>query len=106
MRAYIATTGIVFGLVTLSHLARSVELWHRLSRDPWYVVGMCLLSLLSGGLSIWGGASSGCQGSAPRGRDCKMDAFLPYSHAQSWRKCKSRIQSARQGTLSCFVSTR
>src|SRR5436309_11666253 len=45
MRAYIATTGIVFGLVTLSHLARSVELWHRLSRDPWYVVGMCLLSL-------------------------------------------------------------
>lgn len=53
MKAYIATTGIIFALLTLAHIARSVELWHRLGSDPWYVIFIWVITLLSGALSIW-----------------------------------------------------
>jgi hypothetical protein len=49
MRAYLATTGAVFGLITLAHLARMVAEGPHLAREPFYI----LLTLLSAGLCLW-----------------------------------------------------
>jgi hypothetical protein len=49
MKAYIMTTGTVFGLITLAHLLRVVEEGPRLASDPFFV----LLTVLSAALSLW-----------------------------------------------------
>jgi hypothetical protein len=36
MKAYVMTTGAVFGLLTLVHLWRILEEGPRLAADPWY----------------------------------------------------------------------
>ena len=48
MRAYILTSGAIFGLITIAHLVRMV-LERRLVPDPVLI----LLTLLSAGLTIW-----------------------------------------------------
>ena len=48
MRAYVITTGVVFGLITIAHLVRIV-LERRLVPDPVFI----LFTLLSAGLTIW-----------------------------------------------------
>ena len=53
MKAYIGITGAVFAIVTLLHLTRSVELWHRFSTDPWEVVSYTLLTLVAAALAVW-----------------------------------------------------
>jgi hypothetical protein len=55
MKAYVVVTGTLFVVLTLLHLARSVELWHRFAEDPGYVVSMALLTILSAVLSVWAG---------------------------------------------------
>ena len=49
MKAYLMTTGAVFGLVTLVHLWRMIEEWPRLATEPWYL----LLTLAAAALSLW-----------------------------------------------------
>jgi hypothetical protein len=49
MKAYIMTTGTVFGLITLAHLLRVVEEGPRLASDPFFV----LLTVLSAALCLW-----------------------------------------------------
>ena len=48
MRAYVITTGVIFGLLTIAHLVRMV-LERRLVPDPIFI----LFTLLSAGLTIW-----------------------------------------------------
>jgi hypothetical protein len=48
MRAYVITTGTIFGLLTLAHLWRWVEERHLLT-DPWHVS----VTLVAGALAIW-----------------------------------------------------
>jgi len=49
MKAYLITTGTVFGLITLAHIARVfAEGLHR-ATDPVFI----LLTLLAAGLSVW-----------------------------------------------------
>jgi hypothetical protein len=49
MRAYLITTGAVFGLITLAHIARAfAEGWH-LASDPVFV----LLTLAAAALCLW-----------------------------------------------------
>jgi hypothetical protein len=48
MRAYILTSGAIFGLITIAHLVRMI-LERRLVPDPVFI----LLTLLSAGLTIW-----------------------------------------------------
>ena len=48
MKAYVMTTGAVFGLLSLAHLWRIVEERH-LATDPWFV----LITVAAGGLSLW-----------------------------------------------------
>jgi hypothetical protein len=49
MKAYVMTTGVVFGLVTVAHLWRLVEEDPGLWTDPWYI----LLTIVAAALSLW-----------------------------------------------------
>jgi hypothetical protein len=49
MKAYLMTTGAVFGLVTLAHLWRLYEEGPNLAADPWFL----LLTAAAGALSLW-----------------------------------------------------
>ena len=49
MKAYLVTTGVTFGLITLAHIVRAFAEGPRLAEDPFFI----LLTLLSAGLSVW-----------------------------------------------------
>jgi hypothetical protein len=49
MKAYLVTTGTIFGLVTAAHVWRAVAESHALARDPSFIV----LTLLAAGLCGW-----------------------------------------------------
>jgi dolichyl-phosphate-mannose--protein O-mannosyl transferase len=49
MKAYVMTTGAVFGLITLAHVLRVVEEGPRLARDPFFVI----LTVLAAALWLW-----------------------------------------------------
>jgi len=48
MKAYIITTGVVFGLITLAHFWRIAEEPH-LAKDPFFLV----LTVAAAGLCVW-----------------------------------------------------
>ena len=48
MKAYIVTTGTLFGLIVVAHLLRIVAEPH-LAADPWYI----LLTAAAAGMSVW-----------------------------------------------------
>ena len=49
MRAYVLTTGIVFGLLTLAHLWRIAAEGAHLLTSPWWVG----ITVGAGALSVW-----------------------------------------------------
>ena len=49
MKAYLITTGIVFGLITLAHLWRILAEGSHLGKDPVFL----LLTFFAAGLSFW-----------------------------------------------------
>lgn len=49
MKAYLMTTGVVFGLITLAHIVRIVMEGPHLLKEPLYIV----LTLVAAGLSAW-----------------------------------------------------
>jgi len=49
MKAYILTTGVIFGLITVAHLLRFVTEGSHLAREPLFI----LLTVLSAALSVW-----------------------------------------------------
>jgi hypothetical protein len=49
MKAYVMTTGIVFGLITLAHIWRGIEEGRHLATEPWFI----LLTLGVAGLGVW-----------------------------------------------------
>jgi len=49
MKAYLLTTGTVFGLLTIVHIWRVIAESSALARDPWFI----LITLLSAGLCLW-----------------------------------------------------
>ncbi|HKB66595.1 MAG TPA: hypothetical protein VKC61_12135 [Pyrinomonadaceae bacterium] len=49
MKAYIITTGIIFGLITVAHIMRFVMEGSRLATEPVFI----LLTLLSAALCVW-----------------------------------------------------
>ena len=48
MKAYIVTTGTLFGLIVVAHVLRIVAEPH-LATDPWYI----LLTAAAAGMSVW-----------------------------------------------------
>jgi hypothetical protein len=49
MKAYVMTTGILFGLLTMAHVWRVVEEGRHLAADTWYV----LITLATAALCFW-----------------------------------------------------
>ena len=49
MKAYVMTTGAVFGLLTLAHLWRIFEEGLHLAMDPWFA----LFTVAAGALCLW-----------------------------------------------------
>jgi hypothetical protein len=49
MRAYLATTGTVFGLVVLAHALRVMDEGTHLLTDPWWI----LMTVAAAALSAW-----------------------------------------------------
>jgi hypothetical protein len=49
MRAYVITTGVVFGLIILAHIARVIAEGPGLLKNPFYI----LSSLLAVALCLW-----------------------------------------------------
>ena len=49
MRAYVMTTGAVFGLLVLAHLWRVIEEGTHLATDPWY----WLITAAAAALCLW-----------------------------------------------------
>ena len=49
MRAYVMTTGVIFGLITLAHIWRAIEEGSRLATEPWYV----LVTVATAALCLW-----------------------------------------------------
>lgn len=50
MKAYVITTGAIFGLITLAHIWRIFAEHEHLATDPWYI----LLTVLTAALFLWG----------------------------------------------------
>jgi len=49
MKAYLFTTGSVFGLITLAHVWRIFAENHQLATEPWFM----LLTATTAALSVW-----------------------------------------------------
>jgi hypothetical protein len=49
MKAYLVTTGGLFGLITLAHLWRIIEEWPHLATNPWYL----FLTVAAAALCLW-----------------------------------------------------
>ena len=49
IRAYLLTTGSVFGLITVAHIWRVIAESTALGRNPWFI----LITVLAGGLCVW-----------------------------------------------------
>jgi hypothetical protein len=49
MKAYVITTGVIFGMITVAHLLRFVMEGSHLAGEPFFI----LLTLLSAGLCVW-----------------------------------------------------
>jgi hypothetical protein len=49
MRAYVITTGAVFGLITLVHLWRVCTDERHLAKEPWFI----LITLITFALCLW-----------------------------------------------------
>jgi uncharacterized membrane protein len=49
MRAYVITTGAIFGLLTLAHVWRMIAERPNLATDPWYL----LITLATAALGLW-----------------------------------------------------
>jgi hypothetical protein len=49
MKAYVVTTGTVFGLLTLAHLLRIIAEGMQLAKEPWFV----LITVAAAALSLW-----------------------------------------------------
>lgn len=51
MKAYVITTGLIFGLIVIAHIARVVSEGPQLAKDPFYIV----ITLATAGLAAWAG---------------------------------------------------
>jgi hypothetical protein len=53
VKPYLITTGTLFGLVAVAHVARTMAEWPRLGTDPWFILEGPGLGVLAGAIGIW-----------------------------------------------------
>jgi hypothetical protein len=53
LRAYLATTGILFALLALAHLLRTIAESPRLASDPWFILEGPGIGIAAAALGFW-----------------------------------------------------
>jgi hypothetical protein len=53
MKAYLITTGTIFGLMAVLHLLRAIGERQKLTTDPGYFLSMAALGVVAAALSVW-----------------------------------------------------
>ncbi len=53
MKAYLLTTGSLFALLALLHLALTIAEWQRLAIDPWFIVQGPGIGVVAAALCLW-----------------------------------------------------
>lgn len=53
MKTYLITTGTLFGLLALAHVARTIAEWHRLTTDRGFILEGPGVGLVAAALSLW-----------------------------------------------------
>jgi hypothetical protein len=53
MKAYLVTTGILFALISLAHLMRTITEWSHFATDRWFILYGPGLGVVSGILCFW-----------------------------------------------------
>ena len=53
MKAYLATTAVIFGLFAVGHVFELLAHWTTWGSDKWLVIGLSLIAVISGALCIW-----------------------------------------------------
>jgi hypothetical protein len=51
MKAYVMTTGAVFGLLVVAHIWRVIEEGPTLAKNPWYIA----ITIAAAALCLWAG---------------------------------------------------
>jgi hypothetical protein len=53
VKAYLLTTGILFGLLAVAHLLRTIAEWSRLAADPWFLLEGPGIGVVAAALCFW-----------------------------------------------------
>jgi hypothetical protein len=53
MKLYLMTTGILFALLALAHVLRTIAEWQRLAADPGFIVEGPGIGLIAAALCFW-----------------------------------------------------
>lgn len=53
MKAYLITTGTLFGLLALAHCLRTVAEWQSLGTDPWFILHGPGIGFVGAALCFW-----------------------------------------------------
>ena len=53
MKAYLLTTGTIFGLFAGGHVVELVAEWRPPASDPWFTIGIAAIIAVSGALCVW-----------------------------------------------------
>lgn len=53
MKAYLVTTGTVFGMIAFLHLLKAIQDWPLLTTRPAYFLSMAALGVIAAALSAW-----------------------------------------------------
>jgi hypothetical protein len=53
MKAYLMTTGGLFALLAVAHVARSLAEWQRFAQDPWFILEGPVIGVVAGAIAFW-----------------------------------------------------
>ena len=53
MKAYLLTTGTIFGLFAAAHVVELIAEWRPPASDPWFVIGISLIIVVSAAFCVW-----------------------------------------------------
>jgi hypothetical protein len=53
VKAYLVVTAILFGLLALAHLLRTIAEWSRLATDPWFILQGPGIGIVAAALCFW-----------------------------------------------------
>ena len=53
MKAYLLTTGTIFGLFAAGHVVELIAEWRPPASDPWFIIGISLIIVVSAAFCVW-----------------------------------------------------